>query len=396
MKLRQILFTETDGQALQRLMPQLAGTHVDWEIVLVGDAGTALDLLSRRAFAAVIASFGADSASCEDFLQAVQRQAPAAVRYALLPEQSCGHVMDSPASAYQCFPIHCPPTEIEAAIQRGLGVWQRCRENPGLPTLLSNLNRIPSPPTLYFEICDELKSPESDARSIADIIGQDPALAAKILKVANSGFYALPRTITAIHEGISLMGIDTISSLVLASHVFDRMPLPGIDLDSMWQHSLMVSTLARHIAMEEGGSRLDVNTAGVAGLLHDIGQLTLLSNKPEKYQALLRKARGNENALLELERQHFGTGHPELGAYVLGLWSLPDAVIDAVERHHAWSGNDGQSASLINTAVFSAEWTLQALPAYDEAGRCSKDDCPFDASPDRIEDWRGICAQLMR
>ena len=396
MKVRQILFTETDGQALQRLMPQLAGAHDDWEIVLVGDADTAMDLLSRRAFTTVIASFGADSASCEHFLQAVRKHAPAAVRYALLPEPSGSHGTENPESAYQCFPIHCPPAEIEAAIQRGLGVWQRCSENTCLAALLSNLHRIPSPPTLYFEICDEINSQESDARSISEIIGHDPVLSAKILKVANSGFYALPRTITAIHEGISLMGIDTITSLVLASHVFDRMPLPGFALDSMWQHSLMVSALARHIAMEEGASRLAVNTAGVAGLLHDIGQLTLLSNAPEVYQSMLRKAGGDENTLLELEQEHFGVGHPELGSYVLGLWSLPDAVVDAVARHHVWPGNDEQSASLVNTAVFSAEWTLQTFPAYDEAGRHSKNDCPLDASPDRIEDWRGICAQLMR
>ena len=396
MKVRQILFTETNGQALQHLMPQLAGAHDDWEIVLVGDSDTALDLLSQRDFATVIASFGADSANCDPFLQAVQKQAPAAVRYALLPEQSDGHCPELPASAYQCFPVHCPPSEIEAAIQRGLGVWQRCQDNPGLPALLSNQHHIPLPPTLYFEICDELKSPESDARSIAEIIGHDPALSAKILKIANSGFYALPRTISAIHEGISLMGIDTITSLVLASHLFDRMPLPGIDLDSMWQHSLMVSSLARHLAMEEGASRLAVNTAGVAGLLHDIGQLTLLSNVPEVYQSMLRKAGGDENTLLELEQEHFGVGHPELGSYVLGLWSLPDAVVDAVARHHVWPGNDEQPASLINTAVYSAEWTLQAFPAYDETGRRSESDCPLDASPDRIEDWRGICAQLMR
>lgn len=182
---------------------------------------------------------------------------------------------------------------------------------------------------------------------------------------------------------------------MLASHVFDRMPVPGLNLDAMWQHSLMVAALARHIATEEGGDRLTVNTAGVAGLLHDIGQLTLLSNAPELYQPMLRQAGGNENVLLELEREQFGVRHPELGSYVLGLWSLPDAVVEAVARHHDRPEDDGQSASLINTAVFSAEWVLQESPVNDQPGQRIEHVCPIDASPDRIGGWREICEGLM-
>ena len=395
MNSRKILFTETDGQALQRLMPELADAHDDWEIVLVGDASAALELLSQRGFATVIASFGNDQENCERFLQAVQKRSPAAVRYALLPGQSAINGADFPESAYQCFPSECTAAELEAAIQRGLGVWRQCSDNHDLAALLANLHKIPTPPTLYFEIREELNSQDSDAKSIAEIIGHDPSLAAKILKVANSGFYALPRSITAIHEAISFMGTDTVTSLVLASHVFDRMPVPGLNLDAMWQHSLMVAALARHIATEEGGDRLMVNTAGVAGLLHDIGQLTLLSNVPELYQSMLRQAGGNENILLELEREQFGVGHPELGSYVLGLWSLPNAVVEAVARHHAPPGDDGQPASLVNMAVFSAEWMLQEFPAHDQSDPQNKHDFPIIASPDRIEGWREICEGLM-
>ena len=396
MNIRQILFTETDGQALRRLMHELAGAHDDWEIVLVGDASAALELLSQRGFATVIASFGNDLENCERFLQAVQKRSPATVRYALLPGQSIINGADFPESAYQCFPDDCTAAELEAAIQRGLGVWRQCSDNHDLAALLSNLHKIPTPPTLYFEIREELNSQDSDARSIAKIIGHDPSLAAKILKVANSGFYALPRSITAIHEAISFMGIDTVTSLVLASHVFDRMPVLGFNLDAMWQHCLMVAALARHIATEEGGDRLTVNTAGVAGLLHDIGQLTLLSNVPELYQSMLRQAGGNENILLELEREQFGVGHPELGSYVLGLWSLPDAVVEAVALHHDCSGDNGQSASTTNSAVFSAEWVLQEFPANDQTGQQKQYDSPINASPDRIEGWRGVCEGLMQ
>lgn len=393
---RHILFVETDGQALQRLMPRLAGAHDDWEIVMVTDADAALELLSQRLFATVIASFGNDPAGCEGFLQEVQKRAPAAIRYALLPEESNGNGNSFPESAYQCFPTHCTDTELEAALQRGLGVWRHCRENPGLVDLLANLRKIPTPPTLYFEIREELKSEDSNAGSIAGIVARDPALVAKILKVANSGFYAMPRTITDINEAVVYLGTDTVTSLVLAAHMFDRMPMPGINLDAMWQHSLTVAALARHIAGEQGGDRLTVNTAGVAGLLHDIGQLTLLSNVPELYQPMLQEAGGDESSLLELEHGQFGVGHAELGSYVLGLWSLPDAVVEAVAQHHNLPADSGQSADLVTRSVFMAEWLLRELTTASEDDQHREQDYPMDTTPEQLETWKALCEELMQ
>jgi putative nucleotidyltransferase with HDIG domain len=396
MKAQQILFTETEGQALRRLMPALADARHDWEIVLVADTDAALELLSQRTVAIVIASFGTDHAGCERFLQEVQQRTPAAIRYALLPPQQQSHCTNFPETAHQCFPAQCTPAELGASIQRGLDVWQQASENPALANLLSDLNRIPTPPALYFEIREALSSQDSDAATIAEIIARDPAISAKILKVANSGFYALPRSVTDIHEAIIFMGTDTVSSLVLATHVFNRMPAPGINLDAMWEHNLMVTALARHIAAEEGGDRLTVNTAGVAGLLHDIGQLTLLSNIPEIYQSILRRAGDDESALLEMEREQFGVGHPELGSYILRLWSLPDAVTRAVELHHEWSGEDEHSTSLVTKAIYTAEWLLKEFSVCDQADQQSEHEYPFEILPGRIEDWRGLCEQLMR
>jgi putative nucleotidyltransferase with HDIG domain len=191
------------------------------------------------------------------------------------------------------------------------------------------------------------------------------------------------------------MGTDTVSSLVLAAHTFDRMPAPGINLDALWQHSLMVAALARHIATEEGGDRLTVNTAGVAGLLHDIGQLTLLANVPELYQSLLRQAGGDEGRLIELERERFGVGHAELGSYVLGLWSLPDAVVEAVLQHHDTAAGDGQHATLVSKAVCAAERLLKEFSVPEQAARGSEDDYPLPVSPERLGGWRELCAGLM-
>jgi putative nucleotidyltransferase with HDIG domain len=395
MSARHILFVETEGTALQTLMRSLTGTHDDWQIVRVAETDAALDILSQRVFSVLIASLGNEHAQCDTFLRQIQTRAPAVIRFALLPESREGDAPPILESACQCFPVECASTELTAAIRRGIRVWQRCRENTGLTNLLSDLHTLPTPPRLYFEIRDELDSATSDARSVAQILARDPALTAKLLKIANSGFYALPRTVTDIRDAVTFLGTDMVTSLVLATHVFDRMPAPGVNLDAVWKHSLTASALARHVAAQEGGDRLTITTAGIAGLLHDIGQLVLLANAPDVYYPMLRRAGGDENALLDMELDQFGASHAELGSHLLALWSLPEAVVEAVALHHDCSRYATQTVALTSKAVYVAEWFLQESALHDESGRSGDLEGCLDSPRGKIRDWREACAQLM-
>ena len=97
-----------------------------------------------------------------------------------------------------------------------------------------------------------------------------------------------------------------------------------------------------------------------------------------------------------MEREQFGVGHPELGACVLTLWSLPDAVVDSVGLHHGWSPDLQPEPALASKAVFAAEWLLQEFLVATEAER--EGDTPvfaLDFSPTRVEGWRDACAQLV-
>ena len=397
MSARHILFVETEGDSLQTLMRSFADRHDDWHIVRVAEADAALEMLSQRVFCVVMASFGTKQGDCEHFLHAVRSLAPAAIRFALLPDSAGADGSIELESACQCFPAHCPPTEIAVAISRGIDVWLQCRDNARLTRLLADLRNIPTPPQLYFEIREELNSSNSDARSIAAIISTDPSVSAKILKVANSGFYAVPRSVTEMRDAITFLGIDTVVTLVLAAHVFKRLPVPGVNLDALWQHSLTVSAMAQQIVIQEGGDRLTVNTAGVAGLLHDIGELILLANVPDIYYPMIRRFAGDEDARLAMELEHFGVTHAQLGSYVLSLWSLPDAVVEAVALHHDVSRHAGDTASLTNKAVFAAERFLQ-----EESSDCQEtefhdrelENC-LGSTQEKIRHWREACVQRL-
>jgi putative nucleotidyltransferase with HDIG domain len=397
MSARHILFVETEGDTLQFIMRSIADSHDAWHIVRLAEADAALEMLSQRMFCVVLTSFGGHYEECEHFLQDVQRRAPAVVRFALLPEAVEAKGSTGLESACQCFPTHCSPTEIAVAIGRGIDVWLQCQENARLTNLFSNLRNIPTPPRLYFDIREELSSPSSDARSVAAIICRDPAVSAKILKVANSGFYAVPRSVTDIRDAITFLGTDTVVTLVLASQAFTRMPVPGVNLDALWKHSLTVSAMAQQVAAQEGGNRLTVNTAGVAGLLHDIGELILLTNVPDIYYPMIRRLAGDESALLAMEVEHFGITHAQLGAHVLSLWSLPDAIVEAVALHHDGSRHAGGTASLINKAVFAAERFLQQASSncYEAGSHDEELECCLGSTREKIQGWREACIQLL-
>jgi putative nucleotidyltransferase with HDIG domain len=192
---------------------------------------------------------------------------------------------------------------------------------------------------------------------MAGITARDPSLVARVLKIANSGFYALPRTVSDISEAIGLIGTDSLLGLVLAAHLYSGLPPPGLNLELLWQHTMNVSSLARQIAQLEGGSRTEQSTSSVAGLLHDIGLMMLLENEPARYQPLWQRSGGDEAELARMERDAFGVTHGELGALVLALWTLPDAVVQAVANSHMRAATD---LSLTCRAVLAAEWLLDA------------------------------------
>jgi putative nucleotidyltransferase with HDIG domain len=363
---QQVLFVETHGQILDGLRSRLAGAHPDWHILLVVDASAALELVRQRSISIVLANFGHDRSACEDFFRNIKDDAPEVIRMGLLDaryKETLGHSLEY---VHECIASHCDPEQVEVVIGRGLSVWERTRKNPNLAALMSNLHTLPTPPALYLDIRDELDSPHSNAHSVAQIIARDPAITAKLLQVANSGFYATPRPISDLYETIILLGMDMVLVLVMSAHLFDQLPLPGLNLDFLWVHSIAVATLAKEIAIKEGGTRSTASACEIAGLLHDLGELIFFTNVPESYYAMVRRSGGDERVLLEMELEQFGVGHPELGAHILSLWGLPEDVVQAIAYHHGGNSQSFMDAPLPSKAVCIAESLLQSYNMEDE------------------------------
>jgi HD-like signal output (HDOD) protein len=185
------------------------------------------------------------------------------------------------------------------------------------------------------QITDALQKEDGTLAEVARIISQDMGMCAKMLQLVNSAFFGLPCRVSNPAQAVSLLGLDNVKALVLSIGVFTQLD-PGLlcDMSSLWDHSFKTAMCAKAISTCQGADPRAADSAFTAGLLHDIGKLVLACSLPEKYQQVLMhlESRAGDSSSLELEI--FGCTHGQIGAYLMGLWGLPDMIVESVGWHH--------------------------------------------------------------
>jgi len=201
----------------------------------------------------------------------------------------------------------------------------------GLQALLERIETLRSLPTLphillrLVELCSR---PEKSLQEIALLINQDPALAERVLRLANSAFYSLKQKVATVGEALLLLGLEAVKNIAISSSVYQVFQGPparhGLDLKSFWWHSLRCGLIARRLAVKTAYAAPE--EAFLAGLLHDIGKILLWSS-------FRREWAGPGGGLPAAERR-LGVSHAEAGAWLIGRWQLATFLPDAVRYHH--------------------------------------------------------------
>lgn len=267
----------------------------------------------------------------------------------------------------------------------------------GLKTLIGGMKNIPTLPTLYSEVMQELKSQDPSLGRIGAIIAKDLGMAAKMLQVVNSSYFGMPRQVTSPSQAAMLLGMDTTKALVLSLGVFanlDKLQVKGFTTQRLWEHSLRVGLWANRIAESEGLEKSQVDEAFTAGLLHDIGTLALVMNRTSQYLQVMRQVEEESIPVQTAERKVFKATHAELGAYLVNTWGLPDGIAEAVAFHHSPLKSGNQRVSPL-TAVYAADiLEYEAVAVDEEPSRLDTDRRYLDAigRSDRLLAWRELCA----
>ncbi|MFA6686012.1 MAG: GGDEF domain-containing protein [Desulfuromonas sp.] len=193
---------------------------------------------------------------------------------------------------------------------------------------------LPTPPSVATLILEELGSEDIDFDRLTRIITADSALAARILKVANSPLFSPAGNIACIHVALTRLGTTQVTNIALSFilvHAFNKRRFhSSFDFNFFWRHALTSAVAANLINKELYGENC---STFITGLLHDIGILIAGSQIPE-YLDLLEDSTPSQGELREREQQAFGFNHCQLGAGVLKRWQIPDSITQPILFHH--------------------------------------------------------------
>jgi len=198
------------------------------KIALAQSGDEAFSLLEKERFQVVIADINIKATNVRRFFSELKERHPGVLRIALVEEDEKEDVLASSWAIHQFLLKPCNVDSVAVAVKR-FALFRDLLENETLRKIVIDLKALPSFPALYFYLMEEISSPDSSAERTARIISKDISMTAKILQIINSPFFGFTTRITSLAQAISLLGLDTIQSLVLSHHVSPTTPCPGSD-----------------------------------------------------------------------------------------------------------------------------------------------------------------------
>ena len=332
---KRILFVNDQSDFLEELRRTLIPMQTTWSMQFVNSGVVALEVLATKPFDVVVADMHLPGISGTELFKLVRDRYPRVVQILLSENKNEDIITKTMRPTYQLLTKPCALEQLTLAINRACAV-RDLLANEQLKVLISQMSSLPTLPTLYTELVKELQSPNSSIKKIAEIVARDMGMTAKILQMANSAFFGLRRHISNPMDAVNLLGLDAVVAMTLTIQVFSRVKtgsIPGFSPTTLWNHSLRIGLLAKRLAQCEQQTLEVVNDAFTAGLLHDAGKMILASEQPQQYDQMLKLTRAEGLSTRAAERRIFGATHGEVGAYLLGLWGLPNAIIGAVAFH---------------------------------------------------------------
>jgi len=204
-----------------------------------------------------------------------------------------------------------------------------------LGELIAATSELSSLPSTTMQLMNLLDDDTVEASRVLEVIEQDPALTANLLKLANSAFYGLRRQVGSAREALVLLGNQTIVNLAFATSMGDvlRGPLAAYRLgrNELWHHALGTALAATHLS-SLAGCQETRERAFTAGLVHDIGKLLL--NRPLKTELDQLPPECSFTCLLEAESNILGYNHSEAGARLGEAWNFPPYLVNVIGNHH--------------------------------------------------------------
>jgi HD-like signal output (HDOD) protein len=327
--MKRVLFVDDEPRILEGLERMLFSLADEWEMDFVGSGEVAIEVMEDDEFDVIVTDMrmppGMDGAK---LLSWVREHRPDVVRIVLSGYADEKASLRAVRVAHQFLSKPCSAKQLRSVVERAC----RLREMLAAPELresIGGLEALPPLPRTFQRLNTLLAQDDVSMRRIGEVASEDAGLAAKLLQIVNSAFFALPREVASVSRAVAFLGATQLRNLVLAAETFASFPVEGVlDIDAEQNHALLVARLCQQIAEPD-----DQEDAFVAGLLHDIGRLALAVAAPERLKEIEKVRRDDRDRAWQMEVER-GIRHDHVGAYLLGIWGLPYPIVEAAAFHH--------------------------------------------------------------
>lgn len=351
-----ILFVDDNENVLRGLSRMLRKMRRQWDMDFSTSGREALKRLEKTPADVVVSDMRMPDMDGAQLFNEIRRRYPATIRIILSGQSSQETVFRTVGPAHQYLAKPCDPQIMIDSITRAIEL-REVLDSDALRGLVSGLDTLPTPSSVYFELLEEFQSPKASASSLARIIAQDVGMVAQTLKLTNSAYFGLATKVNSPLQAVRLLGFDTVKAVVMAAGVFSQFQggrKVTNTLETLSERSISIGALAQVISeMENANGGVPEQTC-CAGVLSHVGTLLLITSWPAKFRQAVSMAE-EEGVRIDLaERQVFGASHAEIGAYLLGVWGFSDPVVEAVAFHHV-PGNCGHRSFSPLTSLHAAQ-----------------------------------------
>jgi putative nucleotidyltransferase with HDIG domain len=356
---RKVIFVDDEPFALEVLQRVFEPMRTEWHMEFVTNGEEALTRLEELDFDAIISDLKMPNMNGAELLDEVARRHPRVARIVLSAQADEDLVFESVNTAHQ-FISKTSDAKLLMKKIRKVVLMRQTRMSSELIETICAIDRLPSVPDVYCELVEAVADPNTSVTDLAAIVEREGAISAKVLQLANSAFFGLRGEVCSVSNAVSYLGVETLRYLVLMVGVCDQFRSQHFSkafMEGVWSHSVQTASLARVIAEAEQTSRAMAEQAFVAALLHDVGKLIFAENLSKSYREVMEFSKMNEIPVWQAEKQLLRATHAEVGAYLLDLWGLPEAVTKAVALHHEPVAAEGEPVSplaILHTANYFA------------------------------------------
>jgi HD-like signal output (HDOD) protein len=204
---------------------------------------------------------------------------------------------------------------------------------------IEQIENLPTLPEVANKLLRIINDPITTAHDVANLISRDLSLTSKVLRLANSAFYGVPRTVATVHNAVVILGLKVINTMVFSITVVKMFPADGrhelFPRKKFWSHSVAVAVLSKLLALRmRKFSLFDPEECFCAGLIHDLGRVVMDQYLHEDFIKAVKLSVADGITLLEAEQKVFGFDHSDVGDWLTARWELPNDIRVPIVYHH--------------------------------------------------------------